>query len=286
MRTTPPPLPADATTPALSTRGSAPFRIQFQLTCDEYAAANRLLQSPTKSVRVSVMQRLLFVWWTIGAFVLALLLTAIDKRVTVPRWLMTAAMASLIQSAFYAVLWVILSFALPPKLFLGLRRFMAVSLIAVCVIQTITSASGSDPQPSSGNSGIWVMALVMLMVGALVVYHARRTVRVASRQTWDGQPHLHSSQIVEVGETGVSVRYTHARYEAEWAGLVRFRESDSLFLICPSEVSMIAIPKRAIADPRLIDSLREMLTSRIPNEDVRRQGFAVVVPTGEPPASA
>lgn len=96
--------------------------------------------------------------------------------------------------------------------------------------------------------------------------YAFRYVRGLLPRHWDAQPHLRLPQTLAVTSRGLRFEDERAVLDYAWAGLPKFRESETLFLIYVSEVSFHMVPKRAMAEPGQVEAFRQLLEQHVPTD--------------------
>jgi hypothetical protein len=66
----------------------------------------------------------------------------------------------------------------------------------------------------------------------------------------------------DISEDGIHLASVNSETRYKWSGFVRWRESDSVFMLYLSELNFVAFPKRAFA-PGEIDQFKELLRFHI-----------------------
>lgn len=253
------------------------MKLEYQLTADDYAEANRMHMR---------LRPWLFIWlmdW-IAAVTLLSNLSPGDSQTAAPAPpnLWTNIILPLLPWLFILVLiWAVI--------FRGLRRnwrkpwlrpkprrenpalvvFAFVLQGAVLVLLFILAlraqrAATTDPRQSP----LFNIVLSLIPIACLIgffVYLMRRFRGVFNRG-WESQPHMHRPFIAEVDETSLRLNEPLSRHEYRWEYFPGWVEAANNFVIYISPVSFHLIPKRAFADDaartRFAELLRRMISER------------------------
>lgn len=132
----------------------------------------------------------------------------------------------------------------------------ALFMLTVLVVSQATPGTGE-----LGWANIKPILPWLVICGAFMVWSLAAT-SIALRRAWRGQPALQLQQTIEIGDAGLVVDDVQSRNEYSWNAFIRFIETRNLFLLFPSSLVFVIIPKRAIA-PSELDALRTMLGERI-----------------------
>jgi len=91
----------------------------------------------------------------------------------------------------------------------------------------------------------------LLIAGALLIYGPIASSLLAVRRAWRGQPALQLQQTMELDEQGVTLDDKQSRNEFTWEAFLQLIETRNLFLLFPSKLTFIMIPKRAVPPSEL-----------------------------------
>lgn len=142
------------------------------------------------------------------------------------------------------------------------------ALLAVFVVVTIANrATGQSMLPELKQKWVWLVLAAYLTFVALTA-HGR-----ALRRGWRGQPSLQLRRRVEIGENALVVDDSQTRVEHKWNAFVRYIEAPNLFVLMPSDVTLVIIPKRSLTEPGAVDGFRRLLDERVARPSV--PGFPV-----------
>ncbi len=104
--------------------------------------------------------------------------------------------------------------------------------------------------------------------------------RIAGRASgqWESQQFLHGPMTIWLDAQGVRISATHFQAVYRWAAIQGFVETGNLFLLYPSTLLMIIIPKRALMHPAELDALCALLRASVAHGQLlpRRTGFEVL----------
>ena len=150
--------------------------------------------------------------------------------------------------------------------------FTVVFLLIACL--TMALLVRSQATPGTGEIGWanlkpilpWLLACGGLIVWALAAPY------LTVRRAWLGQPAMQLQQTVEITDAGLVIDDEQSRNEYKWNAFIRLVESRNLFLLFPSNLVFIMIPKRALPAGQL-DAFRIML-----NECLTLRGAFPVLP--------
>lgn len=284
------------------------MKVSFTLTPDDYLAGHRLYRLPAPGAAREgprLLERLFFFWFLLGAVVAVpacMIVASVVARAAghpAGQRMMDWASAILLPSMMYlfvvGLLWFICSSFLTPRDRRDSRRSMLLyvaTLIAYQVISTvITGPAPADAKSAPGAApagesewGTFFAALVpWLLMMVFVILSFRRFLNRAVLRNWEQQPHLSRPQTLELTPHGLRLDDGWCARDYRWEGLLKWRESDALFLLYPSEIAFHVVPKRAFASSAEVDGFRAMLQQHVRAVDAQPQGFAVQQPAGAQP---
>ncbi len=140
--------------------------------------------------------------------------------------------------------------------------FTMLFLLVACLMLTLLVVSSATPQTGEiGWANIKPILPWLVICGAFIVWSVAAS-SIALRRAWRGQPAMQLQQSLEISDRGVVVDDVQSRIEYSWNAFMRLLETRNLFLLFPSKLAFIMIPKRAV--PRgEVDALRLMLGERV-----------------------
>ena len=146
-------------------------------------------------------------------------------------------------------------------------------LLVACLMMTLLVRSQATP--GTGKIG-WVnlkpILPWLLVSGGLIVW-ALAAPYLTVRRAWLGQPAMQLQQTVEITDAGLVIDDEQSRNEYKWNAFIRLVESRNLFLLFPSNLVFVMIPKRAVP-PGELDAFRFTLNERL----TLRGAFPVLPP--------
>jgi hypothetical protein len=98
----------------------------------------------------------------------------------------------------------------------------------------------------------WLFFLTLFVIMAV------RRLRKHRQTLWEQQPSLHRAKSTDISAEGVTISDGVTRYECRWAAFVGWTETKALFVLFPSELQTIFLPKRAFASPEELDAMRAL----------------------------
>jgi YcxB-like protein len=101
-------------------------------------------------------------------------------------------------------------------------------------------------------------SLVMLLLSAVL---ARR---LQIQQYTQGQPQLFDPKSLEFNEAGVVITSETTENRLRWPAIIKFAESEHLFLLYISEIMFHMVPKRAMAEAGQLEAFVAALTTHVP----------------------
>jgi hypothetical protein len=260
------------------------MKIDFQYTFAEYRDVNRAHLTPrTAAQRVVV---LLF----LAASFLCLLYAAIGP---IPKYTSAATTApvrvglddfagSLVPYLPILFMVVILVILARPKLSMTQRRFDDLSSIrgsfppVLLILGAITAAYlsytfASIRQPTagavhtaSGSDVNWWLGLIPSFVVLIFIWLF--VIRRMFRKNWKLQPALMRHKTLEYSSQGISCSDDLSSSSHKWEAILRCVETTDLFILYPSGMTFIIVPKRAFPSPaavaEFLDLIREWANSR------------------------
>jgi hypothetical protein len=163
---------------------------------------------------------------------------------------------------------------------LGVLRVLRPWLVIAASLGFIWWVSSKSPRPDQTNEFDWFGVLVphVMWIVMTVIYFSTlaRNVRPGLRQVWESSPSLARPNVVTIDEGGVTFDDGTVSRTYRWEGFIRFRETSSNFLLCPSESSFEAIAKRAFEDPVSATAAGVWLNHMVQPPDIRPKAFPVI----------
>jgi hypothetical protein len=154
----------------------------------------------------------------------------------------------------------------PAKAFTSMVIWIGVMgvLGAIHLVQRSTAAPTNADQPVRelpfvAVLGITFMPSVIAMTWLTV---AARSLQIKSYV--HGQPQLYAPKIFEFDETGVTIASDASQIKLRWQAIVKFVESEHLFVLYISEVFFHMVPKRALAAAGDVHEFVAALTTHVP----------------------
>jgi hypothetical protein len=125
-----------------------------------------------------------------------------------------------------------------------------------------------------------------VLVAVLFAWLAARGSRSQLRKAWEGQPALVRPKLYDLSVYGVSVdeQVTHRHYQ--WPAFVRWLETKTLLILCPSEMTFEILPKRFFASPEELDAARALMKGQIRDAEKTPAAFPVGAVAPPPPLAA
>ena len=151
--------------------------------------------------------------------------------------------------------------------FTVLFLLIACLMFSLVVRSTATQGTGKIEWANLKSVLPWLLACGGLIVWALAAPY------LTVRRAWLGQPAMQLQQTVEISDAGLVIEDEQSRNEYKWNAFIRLVESRNLFLLFPSNLLFVMIPKRAIP-PDKLDAFRIMLNERL----TLRGAFPVLPP--------
>lgn len=99
----------------------------------------------------------------------------------------------------------------------------------------------------------WLVAM-----GLIAVFSVRSS-RIMIKQLWRAQPNLALPRTVELSAFGLTIEEAATQRRYQWPAIVRFLETPSLLLLCPSDITFEPIPKRCFATPDELAAARALI---------------------------
>ncbi len=149
----------------------------------------------------------------------------------------------------------------------GVLLFGVVVIVSIANIQT-----GQSIWPELKRQWIMIAAAVYLCISALT---GRRR---ALKRGWRSQPMLQVRQTIDVGAASLTVDDSQTRADFKWNAFQRFVETPNLFVLLPSEMSLVIVPKRAFTTAESNTEFRQILEARVQRPS---PGFPVALATRE-----
>jgi hypothetical protein len=122
-----------------------------------------------------------------------------------------------------------------------------------------------------GNEMVFWMALLVfiwLLIRSISTLQAYRF--------WENQPHLLQRHTIRLSESGVEVQTVHVHHQYQWFAFMGFKETARLFVLMPSKLTMLMIPKRACKDAAELEQLRQLLGLHVPGAPAGPRGMPVI----------
>jgi hypothetical protein len=127
------------------------------------------------------------------------------------------------------------------------------------------SASSANAQ-AAGRELPFVAILCLTFAPAMItlILFAVLARRLQIKQYTDGQPQLFDPKTFEFDHAGVVITSETTENRLRWPAIVKFTESDHLFLLYISEVMFHMVPKRALAEAGQLEAFVAALTMHVP----------------------
>jgi hypothetical protein len=258
----------------------------FALTYEDFVEAHKVHRSPARRARLGLGERLLFLWILLASigvlFVIALVESIVGFRrgtgptieLIVTGWAVAIAAPWFIYLVIFTFLWYVASGVAGPNERPWIRQMMLV-LAVVMLLNTIvaTVAAGgpaaqraqaaSTPQQSTSWFATLFPWVTMLFVFWLYIF---RYLRGTLPRHWAAQPHLRVPTTLEQTDHGLRAADEHVVHDYRWSAFLKFREGESLFLLYPSHVSYLIVPKRALAERGLVEAFRQLLEQHVASD--------------------
>jgi hypothetical protein len=138
-----------------------------------------------------------------------------------------------------------------------LLLMLAALLVVMFVVTIANHETGRSFVPELKREWVMLAAAAYMSFVALTA-HGR-----ALRRGWRLQPNLQLGRRVTIGDECIVVNDAQVRAEYKWSALQRYVESVNLFVLLPSEMILVMIPKRAFAGPADVDQFRALLDERV-----------------------
>jgi YcxB-like protein len=78
------------------------------------------------------------------------------------------------------------------------------------------------------------------------------------KRLWNAQLSLHRAKTADISAGGIVVTDTVSRNETHWDGFVGWKETKTLFVLFPSEVNVLFLPKSAFASDEELEAMRSL----------------------------
>ena len=115
----------------------------------------------------------------------------------------------------------------------------------------------------------WVAASLFWV--AFLIVLGRLGQRTQVLKSWEQLTSLHAPYRIDFSDRGLVMEREHARSEYGWPAIVRYGESEKMFLMYPSEGQFLMLPKRCLRGGE-IEELRELCRRYLGGES---KGFPV-----------
>jgi uncharacterized membrane protein YhaH (DUF805 family) len=264
--------------------------IEFLYTFAEYQEANRAHLTPRKASQRALVQ----------LFLAASFLCLIDAAIgPVPKYSSSATtvpvriglgdfVGSLAPYCTLLFLLLILILLVRPKLSISQRRFddlssaggrfapMVLILLAISaaylsvVLASIRQPTAGAVHTASGSDENWWIGLIPTVVVLVFIWFI--TLRRAFKARWKIQPALARHKTMEYSAETISVSDDLSASFHRWAAILRCVETANLFILYPSGMTFIPVPKRAFQSAA-VDEFRDLIREW---EDGRAVGFPVI----------
>jgi hypothetical protein len=149
--------------------------------------------------------------------------------------------------------------------------------------QVWVTSRGAPPTSSAVDwYGILAPHLVWLLLalGFPIMYVSRT--RSQMRKMWESQARLRRPVQVEIQPGGVVFDDVVSRRQYEWIAFVRWFQTPSLLVLCPSDVTFETLPKRAFPSPDALAAALALFDSQIIDADKLPFAFPVATSTPGP----
>ncbi len=150
-------------------------------------------------------------------------------------------------------------------------------LIALLMLYFLVVSRKSAETGKIGWTNITPILPWLIVCGAMLAW-ALLGGSIALRRAWRGQPGMQLRQTLVINDAGLMVSDAQSRNEYTWGAFNRLLETRNLFLLFPSDLIFIIIPKRVVP-PDQLQELRRLLDDRIR----RASAFPVLPP--KPPSA-
>jgi hypothetical protein len=138
-----------------------------------------------------------------------------------------------------------------------LFTFAALLGLVLITVTIANRATGQSVWPELKRNAIVLAAAVWLLYSAL----SARSRHI--RRGWRAQPALQLGQRLEISDTSLVTDDSQTRVEFKWNAFVRFVESRNVFVLMPTEMSLVIIPKRAFPNAEAVQDFRRLLETRV-----------------------
>jgi hypothetical protein len=267
------------------------MELSFTYTLDDYREGLAAVRKPMTAGKKRSRERL-WVGLATGAAVLGLVIVVAVTQQTGPSGELIPTFWSIFATTLVpwamviGVLWALLVPRQDDVTRPAIRQMMLIVLFAG-IASALIGAWNPPPAPAAPEKPATLKEILLPFLPWAVVFFAIWTLlfRIISglpRRAWDGQPHLKLPHRIRFSEASVEVESPAMRTTYQWSAFMCFRETKNLFILQPSKLIFVMIPKRACAGGAEIEALRRMLEERVPNANPAALGFAVVSKTPPP----
>jgi len=250
--------------------------IQYQNTQEEYLEASKALAQRKKRTRLSPVMRVTAIAVFVVCFLSANALMVWGGMTNV--W--TGLFHVFFPFVFLGVIVLVSIVLTGLKSALPRTRWQAVVSLATIILMltalVVMSVLLHSSDPSIGP--IWDRTMFVPHVGwaflmTWLVIAGTVSRRRRLHRFWEGQQTLHRAKTADISAEGVTIADDVTRQEFHWEAFADWAETNTLFVLFPSEFNVIFLPKRAFASPEELDAMRA-LAGLIPSS--KAGGFPVV----------
>jgi hypothetical protein len=148
-----------------------------------------------------------------------------------------------------------------------LRHFWWFSIIIVVVLfvfatELLTKFASWEWTPQSIGSLAFFLVLMPYIFFVAPYFSAKKQLRT--------NPHLGGPTTVTFSNTGLDTIGPHSEAHLDWAGVLKARETSTLFLIYPQRAVTQVLPKRLFTSVEDESRVREMLRSHVKDAKLKK----------------
>jgi hypothetical protein len=263
------------------------MELTFTYTLEEFREGLTAVRKPIR-VGKRKSRESLWVGLTTGVLLFALLIVAaLTQQMTangeiVPTFASSVALSLIPWTLIIGIAW---SLFVPrmDEINQGLLRKMLMLMIFAGLLGAVIggwnpSLPPPPPQKPATLKETLLPFIPWLLIFAILWIGIYRILRGLPKRMWDGQPNMKLPQAVKISNEALEMDSAAMRTVYQWSAFVCYRETKNLFLLQPSKLSFVIIPKRACADAGAVEALRRMVELHVPNAEPKPFGFTVTHP--------
>lgn len=272
------------------------MKLSFTLTFDDHAAAHRLYRKPAPGEGPGLAERLLFLWTLLGAvglLFLAMIAEAVYRIASgvqseIAGWAVSVVLPLIPFLLISGLIWFAIAGSVPSAERRALRRLMLIIMAMLLLLNVINTAlTGPTPGRATrraqiatatapaADDGSFMTLLPWLVIFLAIWLFFFRFLRGAIQRNWDAQPHLRRPATMELTPHGLRFDNGVAVLDYRWECFLKWREGDTLFLLYPSDIGFLTVPKRAMPDAATVDAFRQLLWQHVRPVDAAPLGFPI-----------